>query len=129
MCNDVLRLRAQLGGDWVVTFGLPTRSTLDIKVYKYISIFLLFGLPTRSALDIKVFFYYLPCQQGLLQISKSTNIFLQCRSSRDIVRDQLRATIVELTADEATIRERLMRREKGVGLYFLKMCAPLHVNR
>ena len=28
MCNDVLRLRAQLGGDWVVTFGLPTRSTL-----------------------------------------------------------------------------------------------------
>ena len=36
---------------------------------------------------------------------------------------------MELTADEATIRERLMKRENGVGLYFLKMCAPLHVNR
>jgi len=59
MCNDVLRLRAQLGGDWVVTFGLPTRS------------------------------------------------------SRDIVRNQLGATIVELTAEEATIRERLMKRENG----------------
>ena len=36
MCNDVLRLRAQLGGDWVVTFGLPTRSPPDLKIYKYI---------------------------------------------------------------------------------------------
>ena len=31
---------------------------------------------------------------------------------------------MELTADEATIRERLMKRENGVGLYFLS----LHVN-
>ena len=25
MCKDVLRLRGRIGGDWVVTFGLPTR--------------------------------------------------------------------------------------------------------
>lgn len=30
MCKDVLRLRAQVGGDWVVTFGLPTRRARDI---------------------------------------------------------------------------------------------------
>ena len=35
---------------------------------------------------------------------------------------------MELTAEEATIRERLMKRENGVGLSFLKMFRPLHVN-
>ena len=35
---------------------------------------------------------------------------------------------MELTAEEATIRERLMKRENGVGLYFLKMFCPLHLN-
>ena len=35
---------------------------------------------------------------------------------------------MELTADEETIRDRLMKRENGVGLYFLKMFCPLHVH-
>merc|ERR1719209_490286 len=30
MCKDVLRLRARIGGDWVVTFGLPTRRAREI---------------------------------------------------------------------------------------------------
>jgi len=59
MCNDVKRLRAQIGGDWVVTFGLPTRR------------------------------------------------------AREIVIKELAASIVMLEVDEATTRERLMKRENG----------------
>ena len=33
MCNDVKRLRAQIGGDWVVTFGLPTRCHFSVKPF------------------------------------------------------------------------------------------------
>jgi len=76
MCKDVLRLRAQIGGDWVVTFGLPTRCHLSWKnLFSY-----LFFTPV--------------CVCGELVISIHCSIYH--RRAREIVVSQLGASIMVL---------------------------------
>ena len=98
MCNDVKRLRARIGGDWVVTFGLPTRCHFSVKPFIHDPCSTL-----SSSLSVPMW-----------NINWSTNQDSH-RRARDIVVRELAASIVVLEVDEATTRERLMKRENGVG--------------
>ena len=48
-------------------------------------------------------------------LHQSARSNLRLRRAREIVASWLEATIVELEVDEATTRERLLKRESGVG--------------
>ena len=104
MCKDVVRLRAGIGGDWVVTFGLPTRC----------------HFLSQPLLLFKIF----------LCLHQSARTYLRHRRAREIVASWLEATIVELEVDEATIRERLLKRENGVGEnhYYIPLERQRHIR-
>ena len=95
MCNDVKRLRARIGGDWVVTFGLPARCHSSVNPFIHPSYNSLLSVP-------------------MCNINCSTNQDSH-RRAREIVIRELAASIVVLEVDEATTMERLMKRENGVG--------------